>query len=384
MSPKDAEAKLAIERALLDEIFRQTPVSMAIWRGPDLRLEHVNPGYEALFQGRSLLGKRPLEAFPELADQPVADWLEAVYETGEPRVGREALVRHRRREGGPIEARYYDFAYLRIDGPDGKPYGVYDFAVDVTPRVLAREALVEKQRELEAMNEDLRTEREMRDNFVALLTHDLRTPLNVAKMNMHLALIKAGGSQDVIAHASKAMDAIARIDKMIRDMLDASRIKAGAGLEIQVAECDLVQIARVACDELIALYGADFRLQAPERVTGYWSCEDLQRAIDNLGSNAAKYGDATRPIVISIEKQREFVEIAVHNEGRPIAPEDLPGLFDRFMRTSTSGADAKGWGLGLSLVRGVAEAHGGTVTVVSGEGSGTTFTLRLPLDCRPH
>jgi signal transduction histidine kinase len=382
MERKTAESALSIESALLDEIFRLAPASMAIWRGPDLRLEHINPGYEALFPGMNLLGKRPLEAFPEMADQQLPRLLEHVYETGEPHVGRETLVRHRRREGGPIEKRYYDFAYLRMYAPDGKPYGVFDWAIDVTERVMARHALMERQRELEHVIAELRRERETRDHFVALLTHDLRTPLNVAKMNMHLAILKSANAQDMIAHASKSMDAIGRIDKMIRDLLDASRIKAGAGLEIQVSECELVSIVRTACDELTAIYGATFRISAPERLVGYWSCADVQRAVDNLGSNACKYGDITRPISVSIEPQGDSVAIRVHNDGEPIAPADLPTLFDRFMRSFTEDGRAKGWGLGLSLVRGVAEAHGGTISVTSSEAEGTTFTLRLPIDSR--
>ncbi|MGH9692107.1 MAG: sensor histidine kinase [Candidatus Acidiferrales bacterium] len=77
-----------------------------------------------------------------------------------------------------------------------------------------------------------------------------------------------------------------------------------------------------------------------------------------------------------------IVEIAVHNEGRPIPPEDLRALFESFKQASNVGSEAKGWGLGLNLVRGVADAHGGTVSVESSEDRGTTFTLRLPIDCR--
>ena len=250
MDRKETEAALAMERALLDEIFRHTPASMAIWRGPDLKLEHVNPGYLALFPGRPLLGMRPHEAFPETRDQPLGGYLNGVYETGQPHVGRETLVRHRRREGGPIQECYYDFAYLRINGSDKRPYGVYDFAIDVTERVLARQELERKQHELDGANADLRSEREMRDNFVALLTHDLRTPLNVAMMNAHLAIRKVANPQDVITHASKTIDAIGR----------------------------------------------------------HWSCDDVLRAIDNLGSNAAKYGDTTRPITVTIRAHHDVVD----------------------------------------------------------------------------
>jgi signal transduction histidine kinase len=201
-------------------------------------------------------------------------------------------------------------------------------------------------------------------------------------MNAHLAIRKIADPQDVITHASKMLDAIGRADKMIRDLLDASRIKAGAGLDIQLGECELVALVRNACNELTALHGADYRIEGPERLVGHWSCDDVLRAIDNLGSNAAKYGDTTRPITVTIRPHDDLVDIMVHNHGNPIPPEELPTLFDRFMRTTSSGGEAQGWGLGLSLVRGVAEAHGGSIGVESAPDDGTTFTLRLPLDSR--
>jgi signal transduction histidine kinase len=309
-------------------------------------------------------------------------FLQRVLETGEPYIGREAHVRHRRSQDGPIVDRYYDFAYLRVNGPDGNAYGVYDFAIDVTDRVLSRQALMEKQRELQAANEELRSERDMRDRFVATLTHDLRTPLTAAKANAQLTARKAEQPEAVIAHAAKTVEAIGRADKMIQDLLDASRIKAGKSLEIEVGECEIVSLVKSACDELTALYGANFRLGAPEALVGYWSSAELRRAIENLGSNAIKYGDITRPISVSIETLGDAVEISVHNFGSHIPSGDLPLLFDAFMRSRSSGGRARGWGLGLSLVRGVAEAHGGTIRVESDESSGTTFTLRLPRDSR--
>jgi signal transduction histidine kinase len=102
-------------------------------------------------------------------------------------------------------------------------------------------------------------------------------------------------------------------------------------------------------------------------------------------TNAVKYGAPKRPIGIAFHYIGERVRVTVHNWGEPIAPEDQPLLFEPFARGRTAAhIDRSGWGLGLALVRGCAEAHGGTVSLESTPEAGTTFTLEIPLDARPH
>jgi hypothetical protein len=87
-------------------------------------------------------------------------------------------------------------------------------------------------------------------------------------MSTQLAARRAERPQDVIAHAAKTMEPIGRVDRMIRDFLDASRLKAGQGLQIEPGECEIVSLVKSTCDELTALHGADFRLRAPEHHRG--------------------------------------------------------------------------------------------------------------------
>ena len=105
----------------------------------------------------------------------------------------------------------------------------------------------------------------------------------------------------------------------------------------------------------------------------------LRRASENLVQNAIEYGDPDTQIEVRLLLQAAELWISVHNEGPAISPEELPVLFEPFRRLRTAIKSGKrGWGLGLSLVRGVAEAYGGTVSVQSVSGEGTTFTLRFP------
>ena len=131
------------EQHKLSAIFHESPAAMAFFQGPDHVIEMVNPSYAAIFEGRTLLGRRLLDAVPELANQAFPALLSQVFTSGESYTGHEALAQLVRRPGGPIEDRYYDFTYVRINDSDGAPYGVYDHAVDVTDRVLARRKLEE-------------------------------------------------------------------------------------------------------------------------------------------------------------------------------------------------------------------------------------------------
>lgn len=227
--------------------------------------------------------------------------------------------------------------------------------------------------------EELHNEREIRDRFVAALSHDLRTPLTAAKMTAQLLNRKAGDVAAVHKSAVKVAENIDRADSMIQDLLDASRIKAGQAIPIEKNECHLTRVVRETLDDLSTVYGDRFRIKSQADIIGFWSCSGVRRIIENLCSNAIKYGSTTSSVTLCIEESDECAFIKVHNLGEPIAAEDMAKLFEPFRRTkSAQSSSQKGWGLGLTLVKGLAEAHGGSVKVESSEEFGTTFTVSLP------
>jgi signal transduction histidine kinase len=127
--------------------------------------------------------------------------------------------------------------------------------------------------------------------------------------------------------------------------------------------------------------GDRFILMTEKSIEGDWSKKGIRRIIENLCSNAIKYGEPHRPITVSVLQESGLAAIEIHNEGRPIPAEDLPTLFDQYRRTeSAERGGQRGWGLGLTLVRGIAEAHGGRVSVESSMARGTTFRVvfRIP------
>jgi signal transduction histidine kinase len=221
----------------------------------------------------------------------------------------------------------------------------------------------------------------MRERFVATLTHDLRTPLSTAHLNLERFVQRIKAPEDV-EKLRKILANLDRIDSMIAELLDANRIEAGEGLTLTLADVDLTAIARQILEEQKGIRGDRLVLDAPPELRGFWDAAALRRVIENLISNAVKYGERDTSVAIALQKTGSRVSLSVHNRGRPIAPEDQRHLFQPYHRTRSAQESHQGWGLGLTLVRGVAQAHHGSVEVESSADRGTTFTVQLPVDAR--
>jgi signal transduction histidine kinase len=231
--------------------------------------------------------------------------------------------------------------------------------------------------------EELGIERDLRERFVSILAHDLRGPLSAAKMSAELMIRRteqSDGRRDLAVRIERNLD---RMDRMIRDLLDVSRVRGGQRLPLRLENCDLGAVAREVIEELSATHGNRFELAPGDGVVrGIWSHEDLHRALWNLGTNAVKYGESERPITTRVERTPSGGRASVHNFGNPIPPDKRARLFDLYSRLREG--SGTGWGLGLALVRACAEAHGGEAAIgESSEEGGTTFTIDLPSDSRP-
>jgi signal transduction histidine kinase len=216
------------------------------------------------------------------------------------------------------------------------------------------------------------------------VAHDLRGPLSAAKISSQVLAQHPERVDERRKLAVRIDRNIDRMDRMIRDLLDANRIRAGQRLPLRIDECDLAAIAREVYEELVATFGERFVLKTEPRVIGFWSAPELGRTLWNLITNAVKYGDPDKPITIDVQRTAEGAQASVHNWGTPISADDQRQLFRPFSRTHAAQAGGqRGWGLGLTLVHGCAVAHGGRVEVESSQATGTTFTLDLPPDSRP-
>jgi len=176
---------------------------------------------------------------------------------------------------------------------------------------------------------------------------------------------------------------ILRVDRMIRDLLDANRIRAGESLPLRLESCDLTALVEQVAEEARTMHGDRFIVNADGPVRGIWSHEDVHRALWNLVTNAVKHGAPKKPITISVTRDDDQVRVSVHNVGNPIPPGEQQHIFGAYSRAPSADASGRiGWGLGLTLVHGAVEAHGGHVSLESNAESGTTFTVELPVDAR--
>lgn len=223
----------------------------------------------------------------------------------------------------------------------------------------------------------------LREKFMLTLAHDLRGPLTAARAAAQM-ILRRPEAPEVPRWAARAIEGVDRVDAMVRDLLDLGRVGAGRRLSLTLAPCDLTALARGVVEGLELIHGKRFVVAAPEPVQGHWSAETLRRSIENLLTNALKYGGAERPVTLRVGMREGRAEVSVHNEGSFIPVEERESLFQVFRRSrAAEEGPQRGWGLGLPLVRAVAEAHGGSVEVSSDLRTGTTFTLNIPLDARP-
>lgn len=224
----------------------------------------------------------------------------------------------------------------------------------------------------------------IRQQFIAMLSHDMRGPLTAAKANMEM-IVKYPERKDRHAHfAVKAIENLKRTDKMISDLLDASKIQVGETLTLELEECDAVEIVRSSFEEMVTTYGERVTLKCDlNELRVCWNPGAIQRVIENLINNAVKYGSPHSPITMELKAQHERAVLTVHNEGAHIPVEEQETIFKAFTRSTSARKGAQqGWGLGLALVRGVAEAHGGSVIMESTLEKGNTFGIDILTDAR--
>lgn len=220
-----------------------------------------------------------------------------------------------------------------------------------------------------------------RDQFFAMVAHDLRNPLGAARALANL-IERQPSAEEVPRWASRIADNVMRADRMVQDLLDAMRLQTGARPRLDLQECDLIALSRETLEQLQAEYGERFAFVAADKVFGYVDRDALRRVLENLVRNAVKHGDPTKPITVSVSQTHGRVLVSVQNYGDLIPVEQQETIFRAFQRL-TDGKRSGGWGLGLAQVRAVAEAHGGSVGVDSLPERGTTFVVDIPCDARP-
>lgn len=230
-----------------------------------------------------------------------------------------------------------------------------------------------------------RTKRE----FVAMVTHDLKSPLS--SILMVLASFSEGRNGSLTeqgkAAASRAENECLRLIRLIQDLLDIERVKAGK-YQIHAKETSIDETIRSsikAVEPLAALHEVTISVNVPNDITCNCDGARIIQVLVNLLDNAIKFANPGTEVIISATIEPNEIQIAVTNKGRTIPQEKLGNVFERFEQLDHSDAsDKKGSGLGLAICKTLVEEHGGKIWANSSEAEGTTFAFTLPKESRPE
>jgi signal transduction histidine kinase len=238
--------------------------------------------------------------------------------------------------------------------------------------------------ELQTAQVDLKRALQTRDEFMSMVVHELRTPLSVLAMEVRVRQhqVAAGnGAFFEAANLSKMFERDQRqvrsLTRLIDDMLDVSQIQHGK-LSIRRGRCDLREmLGRVVAEVQAQRSDVPITLEADgAELVGEWDEFRLEQVVMNLLTNALRYGGG-KPVHVELARLPGAAEIRVRDEGVGIAPEDRARVFDQFVRVGDR-LRTPGLGLGLYITRQLVQAHGGTISVESTPGAGSTFSVALP------
>jgi signal transduction histidine kinase len=217
-----------------------------------------------------------------------------------------------------------------------------------------------------------------------MLGHDLRNPLSAITTSAELQA-KRSDSERISRPVTRILASAERMERMIAQLLDFTRIRLGQGLPLEHAPLDLAELARAIIDELEPVFERRIELVSSGSVQGTWDRDRLSQLLSNLAANACQHGTRDEPIVVSLDGSRpDRVTLRVANGG-VIPAELLPSIFEPFRRSSSrsrsrsDGPDrSSGLGLGLHISEQIARALAGSIHVESQAGTGTRFSVELP------
>jgi signal transduction histidine kinase len=221
---------------------------------------------------------------------------------------------------------------------------------------------------------------QLRERLVGIVSHDLRSPLQSISLASELLLRQEDLPASVLAGVRRISRSADRMARMITDLLDFTRARAGGGIPLRRRPGELVDLVSNTLEE--------FEVPHPGRVvlshgrgpyTGEWDLDRLAQVVSNLVGNALQHGAESTPVEVDLREEGSELVLTVTNQGPPIPETLLPHVFDPFRRAGGDSRSARqGLGLGLYIVQQIVLAHGGTITVRSSEATGTRFTVRLP------
>jgi two-component system, sensor histidine kinase len=335
----------------------------------DLRIVAVSDAYlAATMTTRDIVGRHLFDVFPDNPADPTATGvhnltasLQRVLHDKKPDVmaTQRYDIRRPASEGGQFENRYWSPVNSPVLGPAGEVRYIIHRVEDVTADTANR----------------------ARDDFLAMLGHELRNPL-AAIASATAILKRIGGPSDTAARSRAVIERqVQHLKRLVDDFLDAARVQAGK-ITLNRRPLDL---AEVVAQAVAVVGGNDATARHPIRVDAESVGVDadptrLEQIVVNLLTNAVKFSPSGQPVRISVSAQGDLAVLVVEDDGAGMARDVVPRIFDLFFQGERTAARSEGGlGIGLTLVKRLTELHGGSVEARSpGAGQGSTFTLRFP------
>jgi PAS domain S-box-containing protein len=345
----------------IEALYHLAPVGLCLldrelrYRRINKRLAEMN-GHPA----EAHIGRTVREMIPRVAEQAEPLLLEVI-RTGEPRLGVELVGET---DASPGIVHTWNEHWWPVRDETAKVVGVHIAVEDITDR--------------KRLEDELQHANRIKDEFLAILSHELRAPLNT--ILGWTQLLARAEDPATVRRAAEAIQRAARMQQtLVGDLLDVSAIVAGK-MRLDRRPVSVSQALRGAVDSVRASAEAkhiELRVEIDADATVLGDLNRLQQIFWNLLSNAVKFTPRDGRVTAVVHRRDGECEVQVSDTGRGIAPEFLPSVFDRF-RQHSPGAQG-GLGLGLAIVQHLTERHGGRVSADSaGEGRGAAFTVRLP------
>jgi len=368
-----ARAEADAHREHLYALFMKAPAAIAIFRGPEQAFVLANPKFEELVGRTDLVGKRGREAIPDPSAKATWDILETVHRTGDPFLGTEYPGLWGQSDDN--RERYFNFVAQPAKDVAGTTETVMVHAVEVTDTVLAR-------RKTEALARQLLDSDRSKDEFLAVLGHELRNPLSPILTALHIMRLR---STDETTERERAVieRQVSHLSRLVDDLLDVSRATMGK-IDLRRERIDVsTAVARAVEMSRPLIESKKHHLTVSVPVGALYVDGDVVRlaqVVGNLLHNAAKYTDPGGHIAVEGVLEAGEVVVRVRDDGQGIPADRLPAMFELFVQGDQSPERSQGGlGVGLTLVRSLVQLHGGRVDARSnGPGSGSEFVIRLP------
>lgn len=221
-----------------------------------------------------------------------------------------------------------------------------------------------------------------RNLLLGILGHDLRTPLGVVHMSAHYLLQTDRLTGAQTKASARILTAANRMQGMVKDILDFTQTAFGVALPITPAAADIGAITTDIVTEVAALHPDEtIELSCEGDLTGRWDAARVGQMLANLIANAVQHGRPGEPVIVSVDADKDSVRVQVSNAGPPIPADARENMFSPLRQNPATDAERRagssGLGLGLYITKAIADAHGGSIQVASGDAR-TSFSVRLP------